>query len=367
MTISFITQQNLSFYAPNLVEVQLDLMAPEAKKYAHRDDSLTSTAMALFREKSDSTTKLAAFSCNELDQAFDIQMKLEDDPNASGILRWFGQFRHFVAYLCYIPNEQMQQALSYIALISSDINQCNDSKQTALHLASSTGNVSIARFLISLGIHIDAKDLKEDTALHYAVLHRELEMIELLLEHQVQRDIQDKEENTALHYAVLQQHTEAVELLLDQQLNAKLKNNEGQTVLHCASLIKNTEIARLLLCKTEVDINAQDNVDKQGQGKYTALHYAVLSDNIELSRLLLTYQADPNIKSQHGETALDLAPTEEMANELRKAGGLYSWELAIWDFIKQIYRLIIQMPVQWTAQLVHRLYQGLAAVTQPTV
>jgi ankyrin repeat protein len=97
-------------------------------------------------------------------------------------------------------------------------------------------------------------------------------------------------------------HTEIVELLLKADADVTVVDpGMKATALHAAAYAGRTEAARLLV-QAGIDIN------KQGPyNGYTALHDAIWQNNVDVARLLIEAGADLSLRSQHGETALEMA------------------------------------------------------------
>lgn len=113
---------------------------------------------------------------------------------------------------------------------------------------------------------------------------------------------------TALHLACFFGQLECVEALLEMGASVKMTsaNAMANTPLHAAAASKHSEICALLLSH-----NAEVNATQAGN--YTALHSAAANGDESLVRLLLAHEANPKIKSEKGETPLDLARTRNHA------------------------------------------------------
>lgn len=97
-------------------------------------------------------------------------------------------------------------------------------------------------------------------------------------------------------------HTGIVELLLQAGADVTVVDpGMKATALHAAAYAGRTEAARLLV-QAGIDIN------KQGPyNGYTALHDAIWQNNVDVARLLIEAGADLSLRSQHGETPLEMA------------------------------------------------------------
>ncbi len=91
---------------------------------------------------------------------------------------------------------------------------------------------------------------------------------------------------------------EIVQLLLHKGADINAADKEGITALMCAHYYGNIEIVTLLLKQPMVDINA---VDESG---YTVLMQACGKDSVNMVKLLLQNDADIDLGSKRGKTAL---------------------------------------------------------------
>src|ERR1035437_3461976 len=110
-------------------------------------------------------------------------------------------------------------------------------ERTALHVATSYGNLEIAAFLISKGADVNALDSDGDTPLFNAGTKRGVaDVFRLLLVNGAQVNVQNKDGLTPLHKAAADGSKEIFELLLDQGAELEVENNEGRTPLDYAAL-----------------------------------------------------------------------------------------------------------------------------------
>jgi hypothetical protein len=133
-----------------------------------------------------------------------------------------------------------------------------------------------------------------------------------------ERSIDDYDDNgnTLLTLAIKQGDLEITNYAIDHGANVNKPDKGGETPLFSAiSHYSGMEMLHLLLNKG-VDVNAQD---KQG---LTCLHYAVDfdvdGDHIDVIRELLDNHANPNIVSNDGDVALDMANNDVVRDFLGK-------------------------------------------------
>ena len=118
---------------------------------------------------------------------------------------------------CYIlhltilwKNKKLFDALIYNNV---DININDSSNKTALHLASSTGQIDIVECLINTKIEIDAKDVYGATALLYAASAGHIDIIKCLINAGANINIKTNNNLTALDYAFINRHKDVIEYL----------------------------------------------------------------------------------------------------------------------------------------------------------
>ena len=140
------------------------------------------------------------------------------------------------------------------------------------------------------------------TALMKAVKNNEVALVRELIKQGVNINELDTNQDAPLIMAAYKGYTGIVKLLLEAGADvAVVDPGMKATALHAAAYAGNAEAAKLLL-ESKIDI------DKQGPyNGYTALHDAVWQNNVETAKILIEAGANLNIKSNSGETALDLA------------------------------------------------------------
>ncbi|CAK4743579.1 unnamed protein product [Aphanomyces euteiches] len=181
----------------------------------------------------------------------------------------------------------------------------------ALREASEYGHVEIVRLLLQQPrINTNWSCETWGTALQSAARNGHLEIVQLFLANEkVERE---GNLGIALHHASNNGYLNIVALLLahdDQILNYHKKN--GESALRCAADKGRVEIVRFLL-KRGIDINLFDELGR------TALHAVAQGGRAEIVQTLLNHDnIDPNLKSEEGHTALDIAIAKEYDEVVR--------------------------------------------------
>ena len=86
-------------------------------------------------------------------------------------------------------------------------------KQAALHLATSSERFEVMKFLIKMGVDIDAVDERGDTPLHYAARNNSSEAARLLIEHGADRYRENRVYDTPMDVAIKYESLDVLNLL----------------------------------------------------------------------------------------------------------------------------------------------------------
>lgn len=200
-----------------------------------------------------------------------------------------------------------------------DINECNGSGQTALHLAACGGHQRVVKLLLKrgkdLGLKVkQAKDHTSWTPVHFAARIGHVGIIDTLVtEGGAEVDTQTAHfGRTPLHYASQEGHAAAIQILLDHGANIHARTfDTGEMALHLAAKsAQPAAVAALLWNGSCLNSQCTDGM--------TALHYAVsydfritdtalVNDSMFVVRYLLENGADIDILDNEGQTVLHYA------------------------------------------------------------
>ncbi|KAI9824726.1 MAG: hypothetical protein M1832_001552 [Thelocarpon impressellum] len=203
-----------------------------------------------------------------------------------------------------------------VLLGRADPNVTNEEGLTPLHSAASRGLEGIVSILLRCSrTNADAVNDRNETPLHMACYGNVPGCVAALLEAGANLNIRNKQGELPLHLASYHGHAECVRLVLaNTRAQADEKNAWGETGLHLASSNGHAQTVERLL--ERADPNAADN-----EGN-TPLHRAAFKGHANVIEQLLSHKADPTIRSDFGQSPLDIAirkKFESAAAVLREA------------------------------------------------
>lgn len=230
-----------------------------------------------------------------------------------------------------------EAVVRYMTVCGAEIDMPDARRWTSLHLAIMAGQSHVVRCLIHYGANTEVVDFQGRTPLHWAVLAGQLESAEALLDAGAVIDAVTIVGNTSLHLAVMQENVALVKLLLDAGANVRCQNAEGVAALHLAVRQKGGVAWSLmsLLLDYQADPNCQNNkgltplhniineadtvlfcieemyapgfAKNALQQKMVQAYQDQVAEVLPKADVLLRAGADPNIRSESGDTPLDYA------------------------------------------------------------
>lgn len=200
-----------------------------------------------------------------------------------------------------------------------------------LHWAAEAGQAEMAKWLISKGAKVNARNMARHTPLHVVSYmeskspEKYFESAKVLVENGADLNARGgvsavsgmEYKETPLIIASRAGNFEIVKLLVEHGADVNAKNYDDITALHEASGKYNIELIKYLLSK-KADVNA---VSKEVQWP-TPLFLAVGGDYIPVAKILVKYGADLHKKNNKNETPYDFAVhtgRKQMAEYLKKA------------------------------------------------
>lgn len=190
--------------------------------------------------------------------------------------------------------------------------QDNDG-DTPLHCAACCGQLPIVEQLLAAGAQIDPKDHDGDTPLHLAAGSNHSAIATLLLKNGAHKDSQNNEHMTPLISAAFNGHLKIVRILLEAKaqidIRASIIDTENEdtleaTALHIAVCIKQAETVQALL---DAGSNIEERlsvIGAQGRFDMSALYLSVNRDDLEISKILLKAGANPNVQGKKQNSPL---------------------------------------------------------------
>ncbi|XP_030647094.1 tankyrase, TRF1-interacting ankyrin-related ADP-ribose polymerase b isoform X2 [Chanos chanos] len=249
--------------------------------------------------------------------------------------------------------------VEYLLHHGADVHAKDKGGLVPLHNACSYGHYEVAELLVRHGASVNVADLWKFTPLHEAAAKGKYEICKLLLKHGADPSKKNRDGNIALDM-VKDGDTDIQDLLrgdaalLDaakkgclarvqklcspENINCRDTQGRNSTPLHLAAGYNNLEVAEYLL-EHGADVNAQDKggliplhnaasyghvdiaallikfntcVNATDKWAFTPLHEAAQKGRTQLCALLLAHGADPTMRNQEGQTALDLATADDI-------------------------------------------------------
>lgn len=135
--------------------------------------------------------------------------------------------------------------------------------KTPLHAAASEGQLDVVRYLLSLGLDVNASDKDGWTSLHCAASRGHFAVCEALLAKSADVRCLTNQGTTVLHYAVRTTLNDAflflsvLQTLLERKADVDACNQYGETPLHQACF-RGNDLAVVWLIMQQADINHAD-------------------------------------------------------------------------------------------------------------
>ena len=193
-------------------------------------------------------------------------------------------------------NWQVKSKVMAAILLShgADVNAKDVFFQTPLHYAATTGNIEMAKMLLSRKADVDAKNRSYySRPLHLAALNGDTSMAKLLIEHGANVNAQDAF-GAPLNMAA---GRDMVKLLLDNKADVGMKNRDGFTPLHLA---EDKEIAQILIAHGA-------NLGSTGYAGRTPLHQAAMINHNDMVEWFCSKGSPVNALDSKGQTPLMLS------------------------------------------------------------
>lgn len=182
----------------------------------------------------------------------------------------------------------------------------DDDGRTPLLCAVEDNNIVLVELLLRSKADWNAIDNSKLTALHLASLNGHADIVRKLLEiPEVDTNAQDEQNETALHLAVKNGHQSTIEWLLAYFANVNAKDKKGFTPLHLAAGRRGPTIVKLILGGKDIEVDARANNGRTPLMQ--ACNRAAFPDCEKIVKLLLEKGADASASDHNGETPLFLS------------------------------------------------------------
>mmetsp|Transcript_1461 Transcript_1461/g.5181 ORF Transcript_1461/g.5181 Transcript_1461/m.5181 type:complete len:1023 (+) Transcript_1461:59-3127(+) len=192
------------------------------------------------------------------------------------------------------------------------VDEVDDQAQTALHIACTEGNFTVAKALVRKKANVNVEDGKKWTPLHCAASGSHYEICELLIQNRANVNALTADDSCAMGY-IAKGHrgdsavqTKLMDLMLSKGADVDVRNKHDETPLLRSALVGSEQAVGWLLA------NGADSMATNKYGE-TLLHAAVRSGRPSIVKLALTYGVDIFAKSDQSKTAFDEA--KEMGHD----------------------------------------------------
>ena len=208
----------------------------------------------------------------------------------------------------YMNHNEITRMLGYAR---ADLNISNNYNQTPMSIAIERKDGGLVDFFLANG----AKAGVNAGTLFRSVANKNFVGVMAMLKGGVDPNVQNEKGNTPLIIAASLGDSLSVKNLLAYRANVNTANDEGNTALIYAARYNHPDTVLLLfsphVMQYRTDVNAQNN---NGE---TALYWAALKGYAPIVKILLAYDADKNIKTKAGLSAVDVARKYQRNEVLR--------------------------------------------------
>ena len=172
------------------------------------------------------------------------------------------------------------EKVKLLVTAGADVNGSKQNGVRPLHRAALWGNLEVVKFLLSKNADVNVKKKDGQTPLDLAIRRGHLAVVKRLL---------DAGADRTTHANVALAELDAVKLALANgvDVNLALPSDYAPQLIHTAIKFERDKVLKFLLDKGA-------NVDAK-IGDVTALHQAVTQKSLVLTKLLLDHGADPNV------------------------------------------------------------------------
>ncbi|VDC06695.1 unnamed protein product [Peniophora sp. CBMAI 1063] len=210
---------------------------------------------------------------------------------------WATQIKEFRRFRTHIRSSE---SLSYSNLSLTFTGPAPD--RHVLLAAAENGHYKVASGILDAGLDVNSCDVSGFTALHLACWNGHARVAELLLQRGASVDAATLDDVTPFACALMSMQPDVLDLLLDHKAIVNASEALQAVALHIAIIMSNADVAQMLV-GLGIDINRP--LCKIFSA--TPLDTAVRQVNYQLVEMLLQHNADVNVRSNAGLTPLELA------------------------------------------------------------
>lgn len=221
------------------------------------------------------------------------------------------------------PNQELSNALlsgdkdriKFLVSQGADVNKPDLQGWTPLTASARQRRNETIDLLIELGADPNKADANGMTPLAAALMRDHVPSIKTLIEHGADVEVPGQEDFRPLALALAEKKYEAAQALMDGGADVSVASgNQGLTPLMIVAAqtgpaegsiflpgsVRPTDIAQAL-------VDAGANLDAQAANGMTALMIAAANNSAPMIGLLMAAGADPDVKNEEGQTAVDVA------------------------------------------------------------
>lgn len=135
-----------------------------------------------------------------------------------------------------------------------------------------------------------------------ATIYKRPKMLRVLLDHKAEVNVKNNNNETPLINAISTGSVKMVKMLIKAGADVDFRGPNNFTPLMVAVMFKSPEITKILL---DAGAEKDDTTVTKKKQKITALLLAIHEENFKIASLLLKYNANPLIKNEEGNIALN--------------------------------------------------------------
>eukprot|EP01059_Diplonema_ambulator_P036769 TRINITY_DN9345_c0_g1_i1.p1 TRINITY_DN9345_c0_g1~~TRINITY_DN9345_c0_g1_i1.p1 ORF type:complete len:372 (+),score=103.37 TRINITY_DN9345_c0_g1_i1:42-1118(+) len=192
---------------------------------------------------------------------------------------------------------------------------------TALHMAASVGNITVAKVLLSNGADVNQADDDGLTPLHCVSTgyvnerYNVVDMARLLVEHGADANQKDEEGWAPIHHAACAGLRDIIDVLLEGGADINSTTSEGETVMHLTALsggdmsscVDHAATMRFLISRgADIGSRTLENM--------TPMHYAATRGHLAAITLLIAAGSEIDTMDIEGRTPMHEAALRGYAN-----------------------------------------------------